>query len=243
VADAQRYLQFNNLPPLHMKYRALVQEIANTLPTQARAAHEAREQQRRLQEKIAWQEAARKFRLGFGVAPSSARWLGTELTLLMGTRSGLWLIGASTQSGYYLSIEDEVHKKLLTKFKETNGATFYTSIVHLGYLQGIRVLPRERDFIKPLIGARVIYHGELGEIYKARNESGTDPSPAVLKELREYGLEPRHFFDQKTSFRSGVSFDVVVGAMAHLGSTTFYAGMDVINSKRAQFGVAFKISQ
>lgn len=243
MTEINRYLAISNLPPVHQKYKTEIQQIARTLPNRAQAAHTAREEKRKLEEKIAWQTQAQKFRLGFGVGTPSSTWLATELTLLLGSRSSLWMIGASTNAGTYLSLEEDFHMEILDKLNASDDARLHTSIVHVGYLQGIRVLPRERDFIKPMIGGRLIYHGELAKIFKARNSSQEDPTPETIKKAREYGLDPRHFYKQETSFRSGVSFDVVVGAMAHFGITTFYAGMDVINSKRAQFGVAFKLGQ
>lgn len=243
LATARAYLQMQDqLPPLHEKYIAQVRDIERALPAQATASHDARVRQQELEAKQAWKAQANKTRLGFGAAPPNANWTGTELGIVIGKRSRFWVIGTSTVMGQDLTVDDDFNLKMAEKLNnKPDGYIHRTTILHAGYFQGIRVLPRERDFIKPFIGGRAIYHGEYSRKYSAKNSQETDPDQEVLDNIREYGLDPADFYSVKTSFQSGFSFDIVIGAMLHLGGTTLYTGMDIMNSKRLQFGVAFKL--
>ena len=243
LAEVRRYLQNGNqLPPLHQKYILIVREIERQLPGQATAMHDARVQQKLLQEKLAWQAEARKFRIGFAAGLPSKNWMGTEIGVILGTRHRFWVIGTSPLVDKYLNLDDEFNLKVAGKLAgRPDGHVQKTSVIHVGYYQGIRVLPRDNDWIKPFVGGRALYHGEYSRIYETGNEQEPKPSQKTLDNIRKYGLDPGDFYTAKTAFRSGFSLDIVIGAMIHIKGATLFTGMDVINSKRLQLGVAYKV--
>jgi len=243
LAETRTYLQMQDqLPPLHQKYSAIARQIESNLPGQAQTTHHARVQQKLLEEKIAWQMQANKMRFGFAAALPNKNWMGTELGVILGTRSRFWVLGLSTMTGSDLILDDDFNVKMANKLAaRTDGHIIKSTLMHIGYFQGIRVMPRERDLIKPFIGFRALYHGEYSSKYEAKNQQQPNPDKEVLDNIRGYGLDPGDFYQTKTNFHAGLSLDIVIGAMLHLGNTTLFTGMDLINSNRLQFGVAFKI--
>lgn len=240
---ARTYLAMGDqLPPLHQKYAPVIQQIATALPAQAQATHEARVRQKRLEEKLAWQAEARKLRVGAAVGMTTGTWTGTEFGLVLGSRSSLWVLGISSTTGLDIVMDNDFNIKMFNKIEgKPYGYVQKSTILHVDYFQGIRVMPREQDIVKPFVGARALYHGEYSRTYEGKTEQQPAPGKEVIDRIRGYGLDPADFYTANTTFKPGFSFDVVVGVMVHLGKSTLFTGIDLINSHRLQVGAAFKV--
>jgi hypothetical protein len=140
-------------------------------------------------------------------------------------------------TGSDLTIYDDFNVKVYNKLNDKpDGYVLRSTILYAGYFQAIRVLPRERDIIKPFIGVRSLYHGEYGRKYESDSEQQAEPDGVVLENIRSYGLDPADFYEVRTTSHSAVSLDLVVGAMMHLKGTTLFASIDIINSRGLSSG-------
>ncbi len=236
----REYLEMD-LPPSHARNETLVRQIESSIGSQAQGNHQARINAQLLAEKIAWQEEASQRRIGVAVGLAGKDWAGTEFGIILGSRSRMWVLGISSMTGKNILV-DEVTAETAEKLRDKpDGQPLKSTLMHIGYFQGIRILPRERDFIKPFIGVRGIYQGEYRRTYHAASETSLQPDAETLGNIRKYDLDPADFFEMRVSFQSTVSMDVVVGAMLHVKKITLFTGIDLINSNMIQIGAAFKL--
>lgn len=245
LAEIHAYLGMQNqLNTTHQRYIPVVRQIQEQLPGQAQARHDARLQAQYLAEKLAWQEESAKRRIGLSIALPSKDWMGTEFGIVLGSRSRMWVAAISSTIGRDIVMDDEWNARLAERLAgKPDDYVLRSTHFHIAYLQGIRVLPRERDFIKPFVGVKGILQDNNTRTYHADSETGVQPDRETLDNIRKYGLDPADFFTAKTKTSLGVSVDILVGAMVHLRNTTFFAGLDVLNSHKLQFGASFKLSR
>jgi hypothetical protein len=230
IRATEAYLSMQNeMPPLHQSYVPLVRDIQKNLSARKRAVEEAQ-----------WVAKAEAPRVGVFVAMPGKHAIGMDYGITLGKRSRFWVIGSSVHAGKYL--EDAFYQTVTGKLLERRSIEkIRRSFLHVGYFQGIRVLPKDKDFIRPYLGARVIYGGKFMLAYKSRTEGQPDPDQTTIDNINQYGLDPGSFFLTVTEFHDDVSLDAFVGVMSHYKNVTFSAGKELMNSRMFQLAISFSV--
>lgn len=218
------------LPPLHRKYLPLVKAIRNQLPAVKREIEERN-----------WNTQARERRPGILLSVPGKHTVGVDYGITIGDRSSFWAFQISRYAEKYL--EDDYFFKITGRLEDMPyKAKIKRTFLSVGYFQGVRILPKARDFVKPFVGLRVIYGGDYFLSYKSPQEGYPDPEEQAILNFKAAGVDPGVYYLAVTNFTEKVYVDVVAGLMFHYKRLSLTAGKDFASTKMTHLGLSVRLN-
>lgn len=243
ITEIDAYLSLQtSLHPVHEEHVAEITQLKEQLPAVVREQERARALQLAYQREFEWKSKAKKLRVGVALSLPAAEWYGATFGSFLGRRASLFEFSLNMQSGKLT--DEEFKSKIYAESKDLPaGKELKQTSMALGYYQGIRLLPRYIDFIRPVIGARFLIQNTHSLNYSYTSTSGgTAKSTAVrqdiIKAMRDLKLNPAEVYDEKLANKYSVALDLYLGAMVHLKGVTLMAGKDLVHSKSTVLGAA-----